>query len=151
MKKRYFLVLLVGLTACKQDSPNCEIKALKLLGTHERFMEVEVYTEHYILIKDFSRSCLDSALIVNAALKYKDTTGIVQYNQPIAMPANILRFYNSDKDFILNKISWDNKKLNRSCLVVIIFGYFNKKTKYIFYNNKGDIIYSGDRWIKYVR
>lgn len=148
MKKMFLIALLSGLVSCKQNSTVCEIKSLKMLGAHEKVLGFGTGLEHYILIDGFSRSCLDSNLIVSAALKYRDTIGIGKYDYPVAMPANVLRFYNSDKDFMDKDASSDNKKLNRSCLVTITFGYFNKPNQYVFYNNKGDVIYSGNKWLR---
>lgn len=143
----YLLLFLLIVISCKQNSTVCEIKSLKILGAHEKVLGFGTGLEHYILIDGFSRSCLDSTLIVSAALKYRDTIGIGKYDYPVAMPANVLRFYNSDKDFVDKDASSDNKKLNRSCLVTITFGYFNKPNQFTFYNDNGEVIYSGTNWL----
>jgi hypothetical protein len=101
--------------------------------------------EDYVLI-NISRNCLDSALVLNAALKYRDTVGTNRYE--IARPVQILRLYNSDKNFHVGEALPNDKKLNSNCLVSITFGYFDRPNHYVFYNDKGDVIYSGNKWLK---
>lgn len=145
MKRLHLFVLVIGCMSCQTKTNVCEIKSLKMLGTHEIVLDKSTGVEHYILIEDFPRSCLDSAVIVNAAANYIDTVG--KSGHEIAMPANVLRFYSSDNNFLLDKAS-ENKQLNRSCLVAIIIGYYNDPNKYIFYNDNGEVVYSGNKWLR---
>lgn len=139
-------MIVVGFLSCRPESNVCEIKSLFTLGIKEVIISIGVGHEHYILVKDFPRSCLDSALIMTAANNYRDTIQKAEFE--IAMPVSNLRFYNSDKNFLWKTASGDNRNLNRSCLVAIIRGYFGKPDTYVFYNDKGDIIYTGNKWLK---
>jgi hypothetical protein len=95
---------------------------------------------HYTLIKGFSRRCMDSALMVTAALKYSDTV-------TVGKPADLIMFYNSDEDFIPNDIS-QTDEIDKSCLVVIGLDMKSKKPKsFIFYTDKGERTYWGERWL----
>ena len=143
--KNVALPFFLGLVSCTQIDTSCEIKSLKMIETHEKVIKLGTGVEHFILA-DIKRDCLDSSSIVNAAFKYRDTIGTYKYE--VAMPANILRFYSSDKDFVVGEAKSNDKKLNKNCLVVIAFGYNNVPNQYVFYNENGDVIYSGNNWLR---
>src|SRR3982751_5018209 len=132
-----FLILFIGGISCNSNSSTqCELKTIKTLFTTEGIYEGKItgYT-HYILIKDFSKKCIDSTTMVNMALKYIDTVSV-------GRPADVLMFFNSDKDFIPNETSQVMKEINKSCLVVIGFDERTRKPNdFIFYNEKGERIY----------
>jgi hypothetical protein len=135
-------VVIPAVIACKEkQAKSCEIKEIKTLfatvGIHDR----DTAYGYYALIKDFRRECMDSTFMVNLALKYSDT---VQQGKPVMG----VMFFNSDKDFIPNETSQDMDKINKSCLVVIDFDENKGKPKgFIFYNDKGERTYWGDRWL----
>lgn len=63
-------------------------------------------------------------------------------------PADLIMFFNSDKDFISNETSQVMEEINKSCLVVISLDFKNKKPDdFIFYNEKGERVYWGARWL----
>jgi len=97
---------------------------------------------HYILINDFSKSCMDSSTMVKIALKYCDT---VKEGRPV----NVIKLFSSDKDFIANEHSQVMEKINKSCLFSIGINLkTNKPDRFIFYNDQGEIIYIGEQWKK---
>lgn len=84
---------------------------------------------------------MDSATMVNMALKYSDTV-------KVGRPADIIMFFNSDKDFIPNETSQVMEEINKNCLVVIwIDAKTNKPHNFIFYNEKGEQTYWGEKWL----
>lgn len=141
-----FIILLIFFSCKNLNSEKSKGVKLKMLYVHETPTELGTGFEHYILIEKFSRSDLDSARMLKAAIDYRDTVG--KYKYPVAMPANILRFYNSDEGFSRNENMPDSLKVNKNCLVVIKFGYYNTPNSYIFYNRNGEIKYSGIYWLK---
>lgn len=94
---------------------------------------------HSILVKNFSRQCLDSTKLVNMAFSYLDT---VSKDKPV----NVLKFYFSDKDFIPNEESQNISKINQSCLFSLILNKKSKISEFVFYNEDGEIQYCGPQW-----
>jgi len=139
-----FILMIVICTACSRYKPQkiiCELQDVKTIffdGT-SNIRYGEVYA-HYVLLKGFSRVCLDSTTIVNIALKYIDT---IKRGKPI----EVIKLFSSNKDFIPNEHSQVMEEINKSCLVTI---GLNLKTKmpedFIFYNDQGQIIYIGNKW-----
>lgn len=135
-------VLLFTKISCRTSTiQNCQIKEIKTLFTTVGIHDRDTAYGHYILIKDFSRKCMDSATMVNVALRYSDTV-------KVGNPLDVIMFFNSDKDFIPNETSQVMEEINRSCLVVIGLDEKNRKPNdFIFYNEKGERLYWGDRWL----
>src|SRR5690242_10093179 len=68
------LALFNPITSCNSSlTKNCEINEVKTLFTIAGIHDKDTSYAHYTLIKDFSRECMDSATMVNLALKYSDT------------------------------------------------------------------------------
>lgn len=138
------IVLILGcfiVCSCRQNiKDQCEISEVKLLFTDVSIYEnkVDGYV-HYILVKDLSKQCLDSTKMVNMAYAYLDT---VTKDKPV----NVLKFYFSDKDFILNEKSQDLTKINKSALFSLILDKNFKINEFIFYNDEGNIHYWGQKW-----
>lgn len=131
------------ITSCNSHvTESCEVKAINTLYTIPGVYEGKITGySHYVLIRNFNRACMDSAKMVRLALKYSDTI-------KVGKPADIIMFFNSDKDFIPNEISQDMDKINKSCLVIIDLDLKNKKpTNFIFYNKRGERTYWGNRWL----
>jgi len=110
------MIMLFSEISCEsKKSSKCELREIKTLFTIPAiYQNVITGYAHYILIKDFSRECLDSSTIVNIALKYMDTV-------KIGRPADVLMFFSSNKDFIPNEKSQVMEEINKSCLVTIGF------------------------------
>jgi hypothetical protein len=120
---------------------NCEIRKMETLLTTIGIQDRDTAYGNYVLVKDFPRECMDSIVMVKLALNYIDSVSI-------SKPIMNIKFYNSGKDFIPNETSQDIEKINKSCLVVI--GFDEKKgipNDFIFYNDKGEGVYWGDRWL----
>ena len=59
-------------------------------------------------------------------------------------PVNGIAFYGSDSNFILKEHSQVNEEINKRCLENIGFDRkIKNQNSFIFYNNKGDIVYWG--------
>nr|WKN34437.1 hypothetical protein K4G66_18840 [Tunicatimonas sp. TK19036] len=132
-----FLLAIALVTIVMSCESKCELEEIKTIfmsgGGGPR-------NSHYILINDFSRECMDSAAMMNIAWGYVDTVSE-------GLPPNILKFFNSDKDFYEGETSQDIQKINESCLLSLTLDIPLRKVKdFIFYNDKGDIIYWGKRW-----
>ena len=83
---------------------------------------------------------MDSATMVNISLKYIDTVNV-------GRPGDVIKLFSTDKDFIPNETSQVMEEINKNCLVSFLFDKNTKQPKeFLFYNNKGEIIYWGDRW-----
>lgn len=136
------LVLLITKISCSSSSvQDCKIKEIKTLFTTIGIHDKDTAYGHYTLIKDFPKKCMDSATMVNLALRYIDTV-------KVGKPVDVVMFFNSDKDFIPNETSQVMEDINKSCLVVIGFDEKNSKPNdFIFYNDKGERIYWGERWL----
>lgn len=133
--------LLIAEISCSSSNVrDCNIKEIKTLFTTIGIHDKDTSFAHYILIKDFPKKCLDSTAMVNLALKYIDTV-------KQGRPADVIMFFNSDKDFIPNRTSQVIEEINKSCLVSIGFDLKSRKPKqFLFYNDEGERIYWGDRW-----
>lgn len=131
---------------------SCRIKEIRTLfmmpwvdvGEGEVVDEVKITGySHGTLIKDITRDCLDSTMLVGAATRYRDTI-------KVGNPVNAIMILNYDKDFIPIDTSrvLDDKEIDKRCLVVIGFDEKTRKPNdFIFYNEQGKIVYSGDRWL----
>ncbi|HSC53284.1 MAG TPA: hypothetical protein VLC98_06690 [Phnomibacter sp.] len=134
------LALIIAFASCKEEqAKSCEIKEIRTLFTTVGIHDTDTTYAHYALIKDYSRECMDSTTFVDVALKYCDTV-------KVGKPADIIMFFNSDKNFIPNETSQVMEKINKSCLVVIGFDE-GKPNTFIFYDNKGERVYWGARWL----
>jgi hypothetical protein len=145
MKKPFNLLLplfVIGTSCRSVNSPDCKVKELKTLFTTPGVYQGKVTGyAHYVLIKDFDRSCMDSVTMTNMALKYSDTVHV-------GKPADVIMFFNSDKNFIPHEISQAMEEINKNCLVVVGLDLKNKKPEdFIFYNSKGERVYWGPRWL----
>ena len=148
MNKLITLLVLVSVTfgclvACTSlSSEKCKVEQISTLFTIPGVYEGKITGySHYILIKGLSRKCIDSATMVSLALKYSDTV-------KVGNPADMIMFFNSDKDFIPNETSQVMEEINKSCLVVISLDLKSKKPNdFIFYNEKGERVYWGARWL----
>jgi hypothetical protein len=143
--KPFFLIIFsISELTCGSNSHLCrfrEIKTINYNGTPDSTYGTLYF--HSVLLTDFSRECMDSATIVKIALHYIDTVGA-------GKPVNIIAIFNSTKDFIPNQFSQIGQEVNKSCLVTM---GINPKTKlpdeFQFYNDKGDLIYWGKKWIPF--
>ena len=145
MKKLFNLSLLcfvIGSSCSSDSSHNCEVKDLKTLFTTPGVYEGKVIGyAHYVLIKYFDRSCMDSITMMNMAFKYSDTVHV-------GTPADVIMFFNSDKNFIPHEVSQVMEEINKNCVVVVGLDLKNRKPKdFIFYNSKGERVYWGPRWL----
>lgn len=147
MKKLKIIIFSITLVivniSCKNSRvQKCDVQEMKTLFTTPGIYEGKVTGyAHYTLVKDFSRQCMDSTTMVNLALQYSDTVSV-------GNPADLIMIFNSDKDFIPNETSQVMAKINKSCLVVIGLDVKSKKLKdFIFYNDNGERLYWGDRWL----
>lgn len=131
-----FVSTLICISCNSNNVKNCEIKEIKTLFTIPGVYEGKITGySHYVLIKNSSRTCIDSTMMVDLALKYSDTV-------KVGKPADIIMFFNSDKDFIPNETSQDMDEINKSCLVVIDLDVKSKQpTDFIFYNDRGKRTY----------
>src|SRR6478752_641761 len=91
---------LITISSCSSsNAQNCEINEIKTLFTIPGVYKGKITGySHYVLIKDFPRSCMDSITMVTMALKYSDSV-------KVGKPADVIMFFNSDKDFIPNETS----------------------------------------------
>jgi|GEM_PF-2253020 len=138
------IVLFMGIAACNLSSPEkieCKFREIKTIffdGTPDTIYG-ETYV-HYVLLKDFSRDCLDSVAIINIASKYCDTVHA-------GKPVRVVKFFRSDKNFIPNETSQVMTEIDKSCLVTIDIDLKTKRPgSFVFYNEEGQWIYSGNRW-----
>jgi hypothetical protein len=143
--KVFFVLVLISIFAfssCKEEkAKTCILKEIRTLFTTIGIHDRDTSYGHYILVKDFSKKCMDSVTMVNLALRYIDTV-------KIGKPVGVVMFFNSDKDFIQNETSQIMEEINKSCLVVIgLDEKSNKPDDFIFYNDKGERIYWGGRWL----
>ena len=138
----FFALILINLLSCNSEiDSKCNLKKIKTLFVTEGVYEGKTTGYcHYILINDFSRNCMDSVSMVNMALRYMDTV-------KIGRPADMFKFFNSDKDFIPNETSQVMEDINKSCLVTIGFDLITlKPNNFIFYDSDGRQICWGDTW-----
>jgi hypothetical protein len=140
-----FIFLAAG---CTNQSRNnvCELKEIRTLFTVVGIQQgVDTGYVHYVLLREFSRQCMDSTTLVNIALKYIDTVSIDK-------PIDMINFYNSDKNFIPGEVSQVWEKVDKNCLVHIwINKKNNKPEKFVFFNDKGERIFEGNKWVSYKR
>ena len=136
-----FILIILACSPHRSNKPICELKQIKTLFTIPSVYEGKITGyAHYILIKDFDRKCMDSATMVNISLKYIDTVNV-------GRPGDVIKLFSTDKDFIPNETSQVMEEINKNCLVSFLFDKNTKQPKeFLFYNNKGEIIYWGDRW-----
>jgi len=137
------IVMFTGV-ACNFSLPGkseCKLRAIKTIffdGTPDTIYG-ETYV-HYVLLKDFSRDCLDSVTIINIASKYCDTV-------KAGKPVKVIKFFRSEKDFIPYDTSQVMTEIDKSCLVTIGIDLKTKRPdSFVFYNKEGQWIYSGNRW-----
>ncbi|SFF07546.1 hypothetical protein SAMN05518672_11582 [Chitinophaga sp. CF118] len=141
-EKFLVLIFLVSCTRAKPRS-SCKFESIKTLYTDIGIQPgIDTAFCHAVLIKDFSRECLDSITILRIAKSYIDTVSASK------KPVDIIKFYSSDKDFDLSEGGsqlWD--EVNKSCLVIVNFNYrIGSPTSFIFFNEKGEIIHDGPNW-----
>ena len=133
-------ILLISETSCRPGTATCKLNEIKTLFTTEGVYEGKVTGyAHYILVKGFLRECMDSAMMVNIALKYIDTI-------KAGKPATVLKFFSTDKDFIPNETSQDMALINKNCLVDMSIDKNRRPNSFLFFNEKGENVYWGDRW-----
>ncbi|MFC4230254.1 hypothetical protein ACFOW1_00015 [Parasediminibacterium paludis] len=139
-------VLVIAKISCSYSNSSmqddCKIKEIRTLFTIPGVYEGKTAGySHYALIPDFSKKCMDSVTMVNLAIKYSDTV-------KVGNPADIIMFFNSDRDFVQNETSQVMEEINKSCLVVIGLDVKTKRPNdFIFYNQKGERLYWGNRWL----
>lgn len=143
MKSKGLIAAIVStlsiLCSCShKKEPICKLTHVETIETSvaSNYKGVKSYI-HYILVKDFSKRCLDSTEMVNLALKYIDTVKELK-------PVDVTKFYFSNKDFVHGE-SQEMSKIEKSCLFSITFKN-NKIELFTFYNNSGDEIYNGSKW-----
>jgi len=147
MKKN--IIALLGSLAmvqisCKSKLGDCKLNEVKTIFTVPSIYEGAVtgYT-HYILIKDFSKNCLDSLTLVEYALAYMDSI-------KSSKPATVIKFFNSTEKFVPGETSQIMKEINKDCLVTIGFDVQSwKPNDFIFYDNNGRIVYWGGKWVPF--
>lgn len=134
-------LLIIQFSCNSLSSQNCRVEGIKTLFTTIGIHDNDTAYCHYTLISNFSRNCMDSVGMINAALRYCDTV-------KVGNPVNVVMFFNSEKNFIPNETSQFMEEINKSCLVVIGFDEKTRKpNNFIFYNEKGERLYWGDRWL----
>jgi hypothetical protein len=143
--KFYLSLLLVvaGCTffSCKSEKKDlCIIKKVNTLFTTIGIHDNDTGYAHYVLLKDFSRKCIDSITILKVARAYIDSV-------KLAKPIKVILFFDSDKHFYKNETSQDMDEINKNCLVVIGFNNKQNPNYFIFYNDKGIRTYWGERWL----
>jgi hypothetical protein len=127
----------------KHQKESCEFKSLSLLFTSPLSTGDSLIGYcHYITIKDFSKECHDSAIIVDIARRYADTVNIDQ-------PVTIIQIYNSDKRFVAKEgISQDWQEVNKDCLVGIELDNKTKlPVKFTFYDKRGNLVHDNSYWL----
>jgi hypothetical protein len=136
------VLLMGGLLSSIKKKYDCKCELIEIKTMHSEIcMHVGVDTSYGndVLIKEFTRECMDSLMLLNICLKYIDTA---KTNKRISVVA----FYNSDKKFAYNQSS-QLEEVWGDCLVTIAF---ERKTKnpefFVFYNDLGEIIYWGPNW-----
>lgn len=136
------LLGLACLAVLKCAKPRCEFVSMRVLFTDlSVHVGVDTHYVHYILVKEFSKECLDSSTILNIVKMYIDT---VKYD----LPVGAVMVFNSD-NYLKDKSEVDWDYALRDCLVDIGVDKATKKAKeYTFYNCKGEIIYEGKNWLK---
>ena len=128
--------------------PQCSFKNIQKIfsvrGTLNRGTTGEMSSySHLVLLRDFSRECMDSTTIINIAHRYIDT---VKYEKPV----DALFFYSSDNNFIKGETSQMWGEVDKECLVKIYFDAEAKSVNPIgfeFYNSLGQTVYEGTQWV----
>ncbi len=132
-------VIFILQSSCNQKKA-CDFKEIKTMWTVASMHPgIDTTYVHSVLIKEFDRECLDSNLLVNVALKYMDTVSI-------DTPVDLIAFYNSDVDVDYGEPS-QKADVEKNLMLSVRFDK-KKPKKFVFYNNKGEIIYEGENWIK---
>ena len=137
-----FLLLAMALSSCHADKPLCELREIKTLYTIPAWRgdEPPIYG-HTILLKGIFKDCMDSTMMVNIATRYRDTVSF-------GRPANVIRFYSSDKRFIPYETSQVFREISKDCLVIINFSQDSGKVEaFWFFDADGDRTYCGNRWM----
>lgn len=132
------LILIGGfllLFSCQEKKGNCSFDNLKTI-----FYDVDKKEYiHYVLLETFDRTCLDSSEIVSIAQNYADS---VKYGRPVVM----IRFFNSDENFIEGETSQLITEIDKDCLVTITLDTALKPVNFLFYDEDGNWIYDGPIW-----
>ena len=137
MPRMLAMSLLLLMFSCK---PVCGLEKVRTISIMYLEGPNGISYAHDVLVKAFSKECIDSAFMVNLALRYMDTVKLGQ-------PVGIVNFYSSDKDFIPNEVSQQIDEIDRSCLVKMWFDVKTKNpTTFLFYDDNGENIYWGDKW-----
>ncbi|RFZ83045.1 hypothetical protein DYU05_12915 [Mucilaginibacter terrenus] len=138
--KKYLIALnaIALIISCKA---NCEIEELHTISTLKGDGPTGISYMHNVLLKNVSKNCVDSIMMVNLAKNYIDT---VKKDKPI----DLVCFYNSTSDFDLDEVSQNMEQIDKSCLVKIGFNIKTKQpTDFSFFNQNGQRIYSGTKWL----
>lgn len=130
-----FLVVLV-LFSCGSDKNSCILPEPETIFYD--YNSEDNYYDHYVLLNDYNRACMDSLEMLALAQKYvKDLKK--------GKPSFLVRFYSSDKDFIDGEVS-QPMEIDASCLLLIAFDSILQPKRFVFYNEKGDWVYRGPLW-----
>lgn len=141
MKKNILLVsmILISALACtneRKSNPVCDLKTVQTMATSP---SATGSFAHYILIKDMSRECMDSATMVRAAIQYYDTV-------KVGRPVDLLKFYSSDRYLIEGEMS-QPIELEKDRLVGIMLDTSTKRpVKFWFVDKEDNPLYSGPLW-----
>jgi len=136
-----FIALVISLCSCEKKKTSCQVTEAKTLFTTLATHDTDSLYGHYILLKDFSRECLDSLVILTVANRYRDT---IKNDRP----ARVLLIFNSEENFVPGETSQNMDEINKDCLVVIRFDAITEKpVDFIFYNKNGIRTYWGGRWL----
>jgi hypothetical protein len=143
MKMRIIVVAILLLECLACSAPICRLESVQTLLYTAGYQGKDgpVTYAHYILTEGLYRNCMDSAAMVDLALKYIDTV-------KVAKPIVVVKLFNSRKNFSPSSYDPpDMKIINKNCLVSIGFDQQTRKPyEFLFYNDGGDIIYWGKRW-----
>jgi hypothetical protein len=140
----FMVVCAITISCYNRNASKCKLELIRRLYYDENMQPgIDTGFGHTVLLRDFSRKCMDSAIIIKIALSYIDTANK-------GKPINGIAFYSSDKNFIPGEHSQVMEEINKDCLVDISF---DRKTKrpitFIFYNEDGEIVYWGNRWVPF--
>jgi len=131
-----------GLSNCNSPKVNCELKSIRTLFiTFGKRDGADTSYSHYILLKEFSKKCIDSATILAIVQKYCDTVSI-------GKPVRLVNLFNSTKNFIPGEVAQIGDLINRDCLVKIFLNEAKYPETFIFYDDKGQVMQETSTWLK---
>jgi hypothetical protein len=119
-----FCGIALFLFSCKhKEIDKCKFESIKTLflspaGDGEK---VTGYT-HYVSLKQFNRSCVDSSELVRIALAYVDTVRI-------GIPANVIKFYSLDPKMNEDNVGKEFEDMENYSLGTLVLDLKNRKAE----------------------